>query len=187
MSVAMPATATAAAAVSRRRVAAADVGGGKHRKFLRYLRRTAMRAFRPLPVARTDEDFAVAFALLTMKFVNRHEGKITFCGGSTSGNRFRQCPDFNWWVRHCCGARWCGSTAATKLGHYPDSTEGNEDNEATSFLCLLLFIFYGDNFSRCGKWSRFQRAKAASLVSAKRNFSVGDSTWSSQKTTLAFP
>ena len=46
---------------------------------------------------------------------------------------------------------------------------------------------YGDNFARCGRWSRFQRAKAASLVSSKRNFSVGDSTWPSQKTTLALP
>src|ERR1017187_3126768 len=45
----------------------------------------------------------------------------------------------------------------------------------------------GDNFSRCGKWSRFQRAKAASRVSANRNGSVGDSTWPSQKTTLALP
>ena len=36
-----------------------------------------------------------------------------------------------------------------------------------------------------GKWSRFQRAKAASLVSSNRNCSVGDSTWPSQKTMLA--
>jgi hypothetical protein len=35
---------------------------------------------------------------------------------------------------------------------------------------------YGDNFSQCGRWSRFQRAKTASLVSANRNGSVGDST-----------
>ena len=33
----------------------------------------------------------------------------------------------------------------------------------------------------------FQRAKAASLVPANRNCSVGDSTWPSQKTTLALP
>jgi hypothetical protein len=33
----------------------------------------------------------------------------------------------------------------------------------------------------------FQRLKAASLVSAKRNFNVGDSTWPSQNTTLALP
>ena len=46
---------------------------------------------------------------------------------------------------------------------------------------------YGESFSRCGWWSRFQRDKAASLVSAKRNGSVGDSTWPSQKTTLALP
>ena len=42
---------------------------------------------------------------------------------------------------------------------------------------------YGDSFSRCGKWSRFQRSKAASLVSLNRNFSVGDSTWPSQMIT----
>jgi hypothetical protein len=33
---------------------------------------------------------------------------------------------------------------------------------------------HGESFSRCGWWSRFQRDKAASLVSAKRNGSVGD-------------
>jgi len=32
---------------------------------------------------------------------------------------------------------------------------------------------------------RFQRANAVSLVSSNKNFSVGDSTWPSQKTTLA--
>ena len=46
---------------------------------------------------------------------------------------------------------------------------------------------YGESFSRWGRWSRFQRRRASSLVSAKRNFSVGDSTWPSQKTTLALP
>jgi hypothetical protein len=34
---------------------------------------------------------------------------------------------------------------------------------------------------------RFQRAKAASLVSANRNGSAGDSTWPSQKNRLALP
>jgi hypothetical protein len=33
---------------------------------------------------------------------------------------------------------------------------------------------YGESFSRCGRWSRFQRDKAAALVSSKRNCSVGD-------------
>src|SRR5665213_588108 len=47
--------------------------------------------------------------------------------------------------------------------------------------------FYGARRSRWGWWSRFQRLKAASLVSAKRNGSVGDSTWPSQNTTLALP
>jgi hypothetical protein len=44
---------------------------------------------------------------------------------------------------------------------------------------------HGASRSRWGWWSRFQRLKAASLVSVKRNGSVGDSTWPSQKTTLA--
>ena len=46
---------------------------------------------------------------------------------------------------------------------------------------------YGADFSRCGRWSRFQRDKAASLVSSNRNCSVGDSTWPLLKTTLALP
>jgi hypothetical protein len=46
---------------------------------------------------------------------------------------------------------------------------------------------YGISRSRWGWWSRFQRLKAASLVSAKRNCNVGDSTWPSQNTTLALP
>ena len=46
---------------------------------------------------------------------------------------------------------------------------------------------YGASRSRWGWWSRFQRLKAASLVTVKRNGSVGDSTWPSQKTTLALP
>jgi len=39
---------------------------------------------------------------------------------------------------------------------------------------------HGASRSRWGWWSRFQRLKAASLVSAKRNCNVGDSTWPSQ-------
>ena len=35
-----------------------------------------MRTFRTLPVAGTDEDFAVALALFTMKLVNRHAGNV---------------------------------------------------------------------------------------------------------------
>jgi hypothetical protein len=56
-------------------------------------------------------------------------------------------------------------------------------SDGTASPCRI----YGDNFSRCGKWSRFQRAKAASLVSSNRNGSVGDSTWPALKTTLALP
>jgi hypothetical protein len=52
------------------------------------------------------------------------------------------------------------------------------------FPSFASVVFHGDSFSRCGWWSRFQRIKAASLVSSKRNFSVGDSTCPSQKATL---
>ena len=45
-------------------------------KLLTQFAGTAMRAFRPLPVSGTDEDFAVAFAFFTMKFVDRHEQTI---------------------------------------------------------------------------------------------------------------
>jgi len=41
---------------------------------------------------------------------------------------------------------------------------------------------HGDSRSRWGWWSRFQRLKAASLVSAKRYCNVGNSTWPLQKT-----
>jgi hypothetical protein len=52
---------------------------------------------------------------------------------------------------------------------------------------LLAMFNHGASRSRWGWWSRFQRLKAASLVSSKRNFNVGDSTWPSQKTALALP
>jgi hypothetical protein len=44
---------------------------------------------------------------------------------------------------------------------------------------------HGASCSRWGWWSRFQRLKAAALVSEKRNCNVGDSTWPSQNTMLA--
>ncbi len=45
---------------------------------------------------------------------------------------------------------------------------------------------HGAKRSRWGWWSRFQRHRAASLVSAKRNFNVGDSTWPSLSFTTKF-
>jgi hypothetical protein len=50
---------------------------GKHREFLRELRRAALGAFGPLPIPGPNQDFAVRRALLAMKLVNRHEGTIT--------------------------------------------------------------------------------------------------------------
>ena len=40
---------------------------------------------------------------------------------------------------------------------------------------------HGASFSRWGRWSRFQRRRASSLVSANRNFNVGNSTRSAGK------
>jgi len=56
--------------------------------------------------------------------------------------------------------------------------------EAVGYFQKTGGRIYGDNFSRCGRGSRFQRTSAASLVSSKRNFSVGDSTWPTQKIAL---
>ena len=61
---------------------------------------------------------------------------------------------------------------------------GIQERTNPAFLIQDLLV-QGDNFSRCGKWSRFQRTKAASLVSSKRNCSVGDSTWLAQRSALA--
>jgi hypothetical protein len=60
-------------------------------------------------------------------------------------------------------------------------------HDEPSHKWLGYYQNYGARRSRWGWWSRFQALKAASLVSAKRNCSVGDSTWLSQKTTLARP
>src|SRR5712672_2454597 len=55
---------------------AAAAGGSKYRKLFGKFGRTAARTFSALPLSGTDEDFAIALALFTMKFVNRHEGRI---------------------------------------------------------------------------------------------------------------
>jgi len=46
---------------------------------------------------------------------------------------------------------------------------------------------HDDNLSRCGKWLRFQRTNATSLVSLNIYGSFRDSTWPSLKTTLPIP
>src|SRR6266498_5892024 len=56
----------------------------EHGEFLRQLRRTTVRTLCALPVAGPDQDFAVPFALLAMKFVNRHDGKILNATKSSS-------------------------------------------------------------------------------------------------------
>src|SRR5439155_16555858 len=45
-------------------------------KFFRETRGTTMRADRPPPIRRTHEHLAVFGAVLTMKFVNRHDSNI---------------------------------------------------------------------------------------------------------------
>ena len=55
-----------------RRLGAGTTTRSKNREFLRKLRRTALGTFGPLPFIRTDQDFAILRAFLTMKFVNRH-------------------------------------------------------------------------------------------------------------------
>ena len=42
---------------------------------------------------------------------------------------------------------------------------------------IPLGFSYGDISSRWGRWSRFQRTSAASLVSSNRNCRIDDSTW----------
>ena len=70
---------------------------------------------------------------------------------------------------------------------HEDKIISEAENSSCDGVPSIPTTNHGDNLSRCGKWSRFQRLKASSLVSSKRNFSVGDSTWPSQKTTLAQP
>src|SRR5476649_2488367 len=59
--------------------------------------------------------------------------------------------------------------------------------KTAGYFWSSLRDYYGARRSRWGWWSRFQRLKAASLVSVKSNGSAGDSTWLSQNTTLALP
>lgn len=51
------------------------IAGSENREFLREPGRAAMGAWCALPFTGTHKDFAVALALLTMKFVNRHGGE----------------------------------------------------------------------------------------------------------------
>ena len=168
-----PAAATmmsAAIALAGRGIAAGR-GRGKGGKFLRQLLRATMRTLGILPVGRADEDLAVALTLFTMKFVDGHEGI------------YSETPNFQ----------------AVKLKDRSSATSATENSpqfqlraifgrrSATLLRGSAALPNHGASFSRCGRWSRFQRLKAASLVSSKRNFSVGDSTWPSQNTTLARP
>ena len=69
-----------------RSVTALAAARGEGRKLLGKFRRSAMRAFGSLPIRRTNQDFAVPLAFLTMKLVNRHEPMV---GGSTKKLKVR--------------------------------------------------------------------------------------------------
>jgi len=75
------------------------------------------------------------------------------------------------------GRRLLEAPSADPLGRWCGGREGNPPCEPIGH----------HSPSRCGRWSRFQRTKAASLVSWKRNLNVGDSTWPSQYRVLALP
>lgn len=87
MAAAAPA-ATAAGCARWRIVASAAAGRGESGKFLRQFAGTAVRTFRAAPVGRADQDFAIAFALLAMKFVDGHGRKII--GAPQSSSAFHQ-------------------------------------------------------------------------------------------------
>ena len=74
------ATAMSAAALRVARFLAAR--RRESRKLLGDFRGAAVRAFRPLPVGRADEDFAVVFALGAMEFVDWHGMKISGRSGN---------------------------------------------------------------------------------------------------------
>src|SRR5882757_7303648 len=61
-----------------------STGRGEGGKLLVQPGGAAMRAFRPAPVRRAHEDFAVAFALPAMKFVDWHKKKVVYPGRISS-------------------------------------------------------------------------------------------------------
>ena len=69
------AAATAASFFARVRIIT-RTGGSEGGKLFVEPRGTAVRTFRALPLGGANEDFRIAFALGTMKFVNRHGAKI---------------------------------------------------------------------------------------------------------------
>ena len=81
------AAAVAAAARLFRRRAFARARRREGGKFLVQPGRAAVRTFRPAPVGGAHEDFAVAFALAAMKFVEGHGGKIMGAAQSSSAER----------------------------------------------------------------------------------------------------
>lgn len=58
---------------------AVTTGGGEHGELLGQSGGTAIRALGTLPIAGADEDFAVPLAFFAMKFVNRHDNKLSRC------------------------------------------------------------------------------------------------------------
>lgn len=89
---ATPADRAAVHGASRHVAAGAGVAGGRgreDRELFIQLGGAAMRAFGPLPIRRTDQDFAILFALFAMKLVNRHGTIIIRRLKSSSHKRFQ--------------------------------------------------------------------------------------------------
>ena len=61
--------------------------GREDRQFLLQPRRAAVRTFSSLPVGGPHEDFAVLFALVAMKFVDRHGTNVAGRGKISSRSR----------------------------------------------------------------------------------------------------
>jgi hypothetical protein len=63
--------------------------GGKNRKLLAELCRTAARAFRPFPIIGPDQNLVFLSAFPALKFVNRHAAKYRDGPQSSSRQEFR--------------------------------------------------------------------------------------------------
>ena len=122
MTVATAAATMSAAVACCRCGRGTGAGRGERGKFLGQFLRAAMRAFRALPVAGADEDFAVALALFAMKFVNRHGPKIT--GVAENSRRGRDLTEGNE-AKSVSEKSFSGSTGDSPVpsGDLPDGTE----------------------------------------------------------------
>jgi hypothetical protein len=114
---------TAAGLRVARFLAASRCKGGK---LLGNFRGTTVRTFAPLPIGGADEDFAVMFALVAMKFVNRHEVTLFRRAEITSAG-------FDFWRQNNPNrrARPVPDTCCSRLDEFY--------NCAILLLCKLIF------------------------------------------------